>query len=441
MNRFPACFSVLLLPALLLAGCRGQPVLGDGGDGADERAASVAVVSPERVEVTRTSTQPATVHAFYEAHIHAKVAGYVETLNVDIGQAVADQEVLAKLSVPEMAKQREAKLATIRRLEAEQTRAAAQQRVAAASVDAYAAMVDQAEAEVAKADANLTASGVEQQRVSDLVDQKAVADRLLDEANRKQDAAAAEKAAASAGVTSAKAQLALAKAKLEASDADIQVAASLTDVARRELDELDELIKYATLKAPFDGVVTARHIDIGDLVRNAQNGANQGNLPLLTVAKIDKVRVRVPLPERDAPLADIGDVVHLQLQALPGQKFTGKISRIAKALDPQTRTMNIEVDLDNPDGKLLPGMFGQATVDLESTAEQIVLPANVVRYDEQGRSYVYVVDASNQVQVVDVATGRDDGEQIQITSGLTGDERIIGPSLHRFKEGQVVTVR
>ncbi len=103
--------------------------------------------------------------------------------------------------------------------------------------------------------------------------------------------------------------------------------------------------------------------------------------------------------------------------------------------------MIVEVDIDNPDGKLLPGMFGQATADLESTAEQIVLPANVVRYDEQGRSYVYVVDASGQVHVVDVATGRDDGEQIQITSGLSGDERVIGPSLHRFKEGQVVEVR
>ncbi len=283
------------------------------------------------MEVTRTSTQPATVHAFYEAHIHAKVAGYVDALNVDIGQAVAKDEVLATLSVPEMTKQREAKLAAIRRLEAEETRATAQQRVAAASVDAFAAMVEQADAEVAKAEANLTASRVERQRVSDLVQQKAVADRLLDEANRKHDAAAAEKTAATAGVTSAKAQLALAKAKLDASDADIQVAGSLTDVARRELEELDELIKYAALKAPFDGVVTAHNIDIGDLVRNAQNGANQGNLPLLVVAKIDTVRVRVPLPERDAPLADIGDVVRVQLQALPGQEFTGTISRLAKA--------------------------------------------------------------------------------------------------------------
>jgi RND family efflux transporter MFP subunit len=388
----------------------------------------------------RTTTQPATVHAYYEAQVLAKASGYLTELHVDIGATVKAGDVLAVLGIPEMAKQREAQLATIRRLEADERRAASQWAVSQAGVESYAAKRDKAKAEVAKAEAGLTAARVELERADDLVKQRAVADRVRDEAQKKYDAAAAEKTAAEAAVSSADAELTLGRAQSDAAQADLDVAKAVTDVARRQLEELDELIKYARLTAPFDGVVTQRNVDPGDLVRNSQTSSGRDGQALFVVTKLDNVRIRVSIPERDAPLATEGDIAKVTLQALPGEVFEGAISRSAGVLDEKTRTMLIEIDMPNPDGRLRPGMFGQATITLAPPGDTLTLPANAVRYDENGKSYVYVVDTANQVSVADVLTGLDDGHYIEITAGLNGDERIVGPLLKRLKAGQPVTV-
>jgi RND family efflux transporter MFP subunit len=147
----------------------------------------------------------------------------------------------------------------------------------------------------------------------------------------------------------------------------------------------------------------------------------------------------VAIPERDAPLANAGDPATITLQALPGQVFEGTVSRTAGVLAESSRTLMLEIDLDNSDGTLLPGMFGQATIVLDSPAERLTLPASTVRFDEAGNSYVYVVNASSEIDVVSVQTGLDDGNQIEITAGLDGAERIVGPLLRRLKAGQKVT--
>ncbi len=295
-------------------------------------------------------------------------------------------------------------------------------------------------AEVGKAEAGLVAARVELARVTDLVKQKAIADRLQDEAQERLDAAIAERAAAEAAVGSSKAELTLAAAQGDAAQADVEVAKAMTDVARRELDELDELIKFTKLTAPFDGLVTQRSVNPGDLVRNTQSGSGKSGSPLFVITKLDRVRIRVPVPERDAPLASVADVAKITFQALPGIVFEGEISRVAGVLDEQTRTMLVEIDLPNPDGRLRPGMFGQATITLAPPSDTLTLPANAVRFDEQGNSYVYVVDSSNQVAITEVQTGLDNGQHIEIISGLDGNERIVGPLLGRLKPGQTVSV-
>jgi RND family efflux transporter MFP subunit len=160
---------------------------------------------------------------------------------------------------------------------------------------------------------------------------------------------------------------------------------------------------------------------------------------VFTVTQLDKVRVRVALPERDAPLADVGDPAKLTFQALPGQVFEGHIARTASVLDRQTRTMMVEIDLENSQQHLLPGMFGQATITLTPAIASLTLPANTVRFDEKGNSYVYVVDARNEVAVVDVEVGLDDGSQLQIIAGLDGDEKVVAPVLRRLRAGQKVS--
>jgi len=425
---------------LLAAGCEVASPDVAGAAAPEEGPVCVPTLTPTRSSWPRTTTQPATVHADFEARIFARASGYLTKLDTDLGQRVQQGQTLAVIDTPEMHKQREARLAAIQRIEADQQRVAAELAVAQANVTSAEAQVEQVQAEVVRADANLTAGRIELDRARDLVQRKAVADRLLDEVQKRHDAAGAEKAAAEAAVAAATAACELSRAKVEAAKADEAVVAADLEVARRELEELETRISFAQLKAPFDGVVTRRHVELGDLVQNAQSGSSKDAMPLFVVSKVDRVRVRVPIPERDAPLVDEGDPVQVTLQSLPGEVFEGSVSRCAGGLDENTRTMTVEVDLPNPEGRLLPGSFGQATVVLEPEKDRLVLPSEAVRYDEKGRSYVYVVDADSKIQIVDVTTGLDDGEQIEITAGLKGTERVVGPLLRRLKAGQPVRV-
>ena len=434
-----ACLAAAAVPSMTACG---PPSVGAVPTNPSEDSPVVVdVLTPTKAAVQSSTTQPATVHAWFEAREYAKASGYLAELNVDIGQSVKKDEVLAVIAVPEMAKQREAKLATIRQMEASQRRAAAEVAVTKANAQSFEAKLAQAKAEVGRAEAALNGARMERDRVTELVKEKAVADRLLDEAHTKYEAAQAEKKAVEAGVVAAEAELALSRARTDAAEADAAVAQASTDVARRDLEELEELLKYCQLRAPFDGVVTERHVEPGDLVRNSQTSSSKDGTSLLVITRIDKVRVRVAVPERDAPLADVGDKAQITLQAIPGRTLEGQVSRVAGVLDPQTRTMLVEIDLPNPDGKLRPGMFGQATIALEPPVERLTLPAAAVRHDEQGKSYVYVVNDASKIQVVDVQTGVDDGRQIEITAGLKGGERIVAAMIARLKPEQLVRVK
>lgn len=425
--------SIVLLTVAI--GCD-QPVATPVAKPAITRSVPTIAVSTQSIE--RTATQPATVHAFHEARVFAKASGYVSKLNVDIGSKVKAGDVLAVIDVPEMVAQLGREEASIRRLTAGVTQAEAQVAVAKASLVAADSTRQQAVADEQRADAQLKADEAEHQRVADLVKQRAVADRLLDEATNRLDAARAAKSSVTAKTAAAAAQVEVAKALQAAAEADLLAAKADVEVGKMRLVELNALLGYAELRSPFDGVVVQRLVELGDLVRNSQNNAT--TKPLFMIAQTNKVRIRVAIPERDVPLANIGDSASITLQALPGETFTGSIARLSGGLEQSTRTMLVEIDLPNEDGKLIPGMFGQATILLEARADQVALPASAVRYDEQGRSYVYVVDGNETIQVVDVETGVDDGHQIEITSGLTGRERVVGPLLRRLSAGQKVHV-
>ena len=438
MNRIFPVMSTLFI--LVLAGCQ-RPVAGPPV--ASKPAANlvrVSVVQPEPASAPRTTTQPATIHAYFEARVLAKAAGYLSELKVDIGTSVEQGDVLAVIALPELEKQRDAKLATIAHLQAEEKYSDSQLQIAQAKEQSFQAKLAKAVAEVKRAEAELVANQVQLGRVTDLVQQQAVADRLQDEAQKKFDMAEAAKVASDASVTSAEAEVNLAKAEVSAAQAGVSVAAAMTAVARSQLEELDELLKYATLSAPFAGVVIQRNVEPGDLVRNAQTSAAHVGQPLFVVANTSRVRVRVHLAERDVPLADVGDPVAVSLQSLPGRTFRGQIDRVAGALDEQTRTMLVEIDLANEDGLLRPGMFGQATVTLAPAADVVALPARAVRYDDKGNSYVYLLNESDEVEVIDVVTGFDNGHEIEISSGVDTTSRVVGPLIDRLKPGQKVKV-
>jgi RND family efflux transporter MFP subunit len=437
----------LLIGAFLLTFFTGCPAVeqhatgSPANPGGSDDTITVKTLAPEKTTLRRTTTQPASIHAYYQAELYAQIGGYLEALNADIGQEVDADAVLATIAVPEMVKSRERQEATIRRLQADEKRAAAEVTVAEANAKSAQAALEQARAEVAAADAQLKAARIEHERVDELVQNQALAERLRDETVKRYESAQASKAAVESAVVSADAELGVAKAKLEAAQADLATTQARTEVAAKELEEIDAQMAYATVYAPFQGIVTERHADPGDLIRNAPSSSGPDSPPLFVIAELDKLRVRITVPENHTPWVDEGDLVTLSVPALPDRQFEGQVDRIARSLDKSTRTMTVEADLPNPDYALLPGMYGEATIELTEKPDALVLPAAAVRFDEEGHSRVYLVDQNNNVEVVDVTTGVDDGKQIEILSGLDENARVIDATARRLAPGQPVKIQ
>lgn len=426
---------------LACTGCGSKIAPAAAVDATVDDLVTVKIVVPERLTLKRTTTQPATIHAYHQAEIYSKVAGYLKSLQVDIGQPVQTNAVLGVIDIPEMKKGLERQEARIQQLTADENSAQANVALEKANVQAAEAARDQAQADITKTEAQLTADRSEFNRVQELVANKSIAARLLDEARKKLESSQAAKTSSEAAFASSKANVLVAMAKLAVAFAGGDAAKAATNVARKALEEMDALMGYATLKAPFKGVVIERHVDPGDLVRNIQTASNTEGHPLFTIAQLDKVRVRVAVPENDAPWANVGDTVSLRMRAISGRTFEGTISRVAGALDESTRTMLIEVDLPNAERLLLPGMYGEATIVLEEKANALMLPAGAVRYDESGKSYVYVVNEENIVRIVEVTTGSDDGKQIEITGELDENAAVVDAMLGRLQTDQHVHVQ
>lgn len=431
----------------------------------------VKTVSVTQQDVERTTTQPATVHAYYRAEIRAKVTGYVknpdtvgdedsvgetkgegteekadvdggtddgeeaEVKLADIGDVVEAGALLAVIDVPEMEQQERIIDARIARYQAEEKRADAGIELAKANVRSAEAKLKQAESEMAGAQASLTAIQAEFSRTDDLVERGSLEVRVRDEVRKKRDSEIANRDATISAITAAKADVAVAKAKQTSAEADVQAAQAETTIAERQLQEFKVLVTYATLTAPFSGIVTQRSVDPGDLVRE------DGGEPLFVLSQVSKVRIRVAVPEAESAFVNRGDAMTLTFPSFPAEEaMTVAVTRVSGSLDPSTRTMLVEAEVENPDGKLLPGMFGQASIALSTKVAANMLPARAVRFRESGEAYVYVVSDDATVSEVDVTTGLDDGRSIEVLSGVVAGQNVLDAHLKRFTDGQKVTL-
>jgi RND family efflux transporter MFP subunit len=200
-------------------------------------------------------------------------------------------------------------------------------------------------------------------------------------------------------------------------------AESRLDAALAAEAEVTAEIEYATIEAPFEGIVTARSIDPGDMVYQASSPKGSGQ-PLLKVAKLDVIRVKTYVPERDAVWADNGDAAAISFDALAGQVFTGAIARLSGAIDPATRTMLVEIDLPNADGRIRPGLYGQVRLTLEQRDAALALPAAAVQLGDGG-AFVFVAAAGDVARRTSVQTGLNVGGWVEITGGLRAGERVV----------------
>jgi RND family efflux transporter MFP subunit len=214
-----------------------------------------------------------------------------------------------------------------------------------------------------------------------------------------------------------------------------QAAANLA-AADANVGRLRKLQGFNQVVAPFDGVVTRRNIDVGDLVNAGNGGTGQA---LFAVAQVDPLRLYVYVPQAYAHDIKIGDAVTVALAERAGGEFRGAIARTARAIDTATRTMQVEIRVPNPSGALIAGSYVQVTLPINVDAQALVVPTNVLLFRPDG-TRVALVDSGGRVHMVLVKLGTDFGTSVEVLSGLGTRDRIVLNPADSLADGDVVTL-
>ena len=337
----------------------------------------IEVVHPRRITVAQRLQTNATLAAFEEADLFAKVTGYLSDVRVDIGDHVKAGQVLAVIDVPEMEKElAEAKA----QLESKQSSLESARR----QLDHYKANITLQEALLRRRE-ELGAAG------------HFISDRVLDEV---------------------RANAEIAKADLSVAEASRALAANQVDVAAATVEKIKTLLAYTQIVAPFDGVVARRLVNRGDLVQAAtatRTTPSAGSL--FTVQRIDTIRVFCDVPENDVPHLHIGDPAIVKPSGFDGKPFAGTVTRFSRRLDPETRNMRTEIDLSNPDERLYPGTYAEVSLEMDQRPDVLTVPAAAVGSDGDG-NFVYTIN-DDRITRLAIKTGLTDNGRIEVTAGLS----------------------
>jgi RND family efflux transporter MFP subunit len=216
------------------------------------------------------------------------------------------------------------------------------------------------------------------------------------------------------------------------------IASSRSNVTSLEanLAQLQEWQSYKTVKAPFDGVITARNTDVGALI-NAGNGGQANEL--FHLANVAKLRVFMNVPQAYSRSAVPGITAELTLTEFPGQRFPGKLVRTAEAIDSSTRTLLTELDVDNTAGHLRPGAYAEVHLKLPAAVTALILPVNALLFRTEGLQ-VGVVRDGGKVDLVQVTLGKDYGTEVEVVSGISAADSVIANPPDSLTSGTVVRV-
>lgn len=353
----------------------------------------VMTIRPKLGEPTSALLLPGNIEPLYSAAVYARTDGYLERRNVDIGANVKAGQVLAVVSSPEIDQQLLQARATLA-----QSNAALQQ----------------AEAALEQAKANAELTRLTKERDLPLGQQHAISQQIVDEAVQANNARLAD-------VTAAEANIAAAKANVEANHAN---------VAR-----LLQLQSFEQVTAPFDGVITARNVERGDLISTGSAGK-----PLFNIAQSTTLRIQVDVPQSDAVNIQDGQKASIDIKERLGRAYTGTVVRSASSLDSAARTMLTEVQVDNQDGSLLPGMYAQVKFTLAEPRTSLIIPTSALVIDHSGMHVVKVGD-NRKIHYVPVVIGRDMGTQVEILRGVESSDALVASPSDLLHDGQDVEVR
>jgi RND family efflux transporter MFP subunit len=227
----------------------------------------------------------------------------------------------------------------------------------------------------------------------------------------------------------------VAKQEVDNAVGDMQAKKAMLDSAAFNMRRLQETQRFQNVYAPFDGVVTARNIDIGALV---DAGANAPGKELFDIAATNRLRVYVNLPQQYSRDVKPGGAAYLSQAEFPGRQFPGRIVRTSDSIDPVSRTLLTEVDVDNPTGELLPGAFLSVHLKLKAAATGVIIPVNTLIFRASDMQVAVV--RNNRAELVGITIGRDYGNQVEVISGLTAQDAIIENPSDSLTSGTAVRV-
>ena len=257
-------------------------------------------------------------------------------------------------------------------------------------------------------------------------------------AQAKADLATAEANESNARIQAARYQKLLKSNAVSTQDTDdftTQAASTETQVksALANMQRLQQLVGFEKIYAPFDGTITARNVDIGTLI---DSGTGK---ELFHLSQESVLRVYVNVPQVYSPACVPGVPATLTLAQFPGRKFKGKIVRTAKAIDPASRTLLVEVDVKNPTGELYPGAYAQVHFKLQNTRPSLILPVSTLIFRSQGLQ-VGIVEDGNKAKLIPITIGRDDGNTVEVIDGLQADDEVIQSPPDSLIDGETVQV-
>jgi RND family efflux transporter MFP subunit len=349
---------------------------------ADSDLPSVAVARVLREDLQRDLALSAEFRPYEEVDLHAKVAGYLKDIRVDVGDRVQAGQLIATLEIPEMADEGVQAEAIRRRSEAELVRA---------------------QGELSRAQSGHEAAHLNFQRLDDVVKVRPalVARQEIDNALAKDRESEAQVDSARAAITAAEQQIRVAQASEQ---------------------RIRTLQAYERITAPFAGVISKRYADPGAMIQAGTSSSSQA-MPLVRLSEIGRLRLVLAVPESAVPRIRVGSPIGIRVTAV-NRQFQGRVSRFSGRLQSATRTMETEVDVDNSRGDLAPGMYAEALVTLDRHDAALSVPVQAVAGAED-KATLLVVDTQNQLVQREVRLGLETPERREVLSGLEQGELVV----------------
>ncbi|MGA3049767.1 MAG: efflux RND transporter periplasmic adaptor subunit [Terracidiphilus sp.] len=375
-----------------IVACRGNGK--DSSAKADE-VPSAQVATAQRGNLAHTLSLAGQFQPYQVVDVHPKVTGFMEKINVDIGDKVHKGQVLAVLEVPELNAQLKGTGFEVERSKDELLRA---------------------QHEIKRAEATHAALHADYQRLLEASKAQPglVAQQELDDAQSKDLSSESQVDAAKAAAAGAQEH---------------------TQVAGADNERVQALKNYTNVTAPLDGVVVWRYADTGALIQSGTN-SNEQDIPIVRLSESGLLRLRMPIPENDVQFVHLGDRMQVRVDAI-GRSFTGKIVRFTRDVNFETRTMETEVDVDNRDLSIDPGMYANTQMQLAHADNVTTIPveALVLKGDQQS---VYCVDADNRIRIRTVQVGLRGSKLAEIKSGLEPGDRVVIGGQENYAEGERV---